>query len=50
MNMEKDRMTSKVYAWSLSLAGSKLQNWAWKMRTLLESIKDYGGVLSIDEI
>ena len=41
MNMEKDRITSKV---------SLFQNWAWKTRALLESIKDYGGVLSIDKI
>ena len=50
MNIKKDRITSNVYAWSLSLAGPKFQNWAWKTRTLLESIKDYGGVLTIDEI
>ena len=50
MNMEKNKITSKVYIWSLSFAGPKFQNWAWKMRTLLESTKDYGEVLTIDEI
>ena len=31
MNMDKERITGKVYAWSLSLAGLKFPNWTGRL-------------------
>lgn len=45
--LDNDRITTKVYVWSKSLVGS---NWAWKIKKLLESIGDFGGLLSLDEL
>ena len=44
------RMTRKIYIWSESIAGDNCKNWAWKTKHLLDDIKDFGGVLTIDEL
>ena len=48
--LENDHLTKIVYGWSKSLAGPNCKNWMWKTKTLLESIQDFGGLLSVDEI
>ncbi len=50
MKMDRDRLTRKVCVWSESLAGENFKNWAWKAKKLLGDIKDFGGLLSIDEL
>lgn len=50
MKMDGDRMTRKIYIWSESIAGDNCKNWAWKTKHLLDDIKDFGGVLTIDEL
>ena len=48
--MDVERLTRKICVWSESLAGDKCKNWAWKTKKELESIKDFGGTLSTDEL
>ena len=36
--------------WSHSLARDNFRNWAWKTQKLLNTIKDFGGLLSADEL
>ena len=48
--MDGDRMTRKSYTWSESLADDNCKNWVWKTKKLLDGIKDFGGLLSIDEL
>ena len=50
MKMDVERMTKRIYLWSHSLAGDNFRNWAWKTQNLLDTIKDFGGLLSIDEL
>ena len=50
MKMGSDRITRTICMWSQSLADENFENWAWKARRLLETIKDFGGLLSIDEL
>ena len=50
MKMDVERLTRKICVWSESLAGDKYKNWAWKTKKVLESIKDFGGTLSTDEL
>ena len=50
MQMDEDRLTRKIYLWSHSLAGDNFKNWAWKTQKLLSNIKDFGGLLSTDEL
>lgn len=50
MKMEDDRMTRKIYLWSLSLASNSHKNWAWRTQKLLDAIKDFGGLFSFDEL
>ena len=50
MQLEEDRITRMVYMWSQSLAGEGSKNWAWKTKKLLDDIKDFGGLLSTDEL
>jgi len=38
-----------MYAWSISLAGNGVQNWATKTKGLLDSIRDPAGGLTMDE-
>ena len=50
MQMGEERMTKRIYLWSHSLAGENFKNWAWKTQNLLDTIKDFGGLLSTDEL
>ena len=47
--MEEGRLPFKMYAWSTSLAGNGVQNWATKTKGLLDSIGDPAGGLTMDE-
>ena len=48
--MDDNRITKKVFLWSRYIAGPNNNNWVWKTKTLLDSIRDFGGLLNIDEI
>ena len=48
--MDDNRLTKKVYALSLSLSGRYLKNWTEKTKVLLESIRDFSGLLNCDKI
>ena len=50
MKMEVDRMTRKIYVWIESITGDRCKNWAWKTKNLLDSIKEFGDLFSIDEL
>ena len=50
MKMDRERLTKKIYIWSESLAAENCKNWAWKTNNLLKDVKDYGGLLSTDEL
>ena len=47
--LDADRLTNKIFLWSESFSGT-INNWTWKTKQMLESINDYGGLLSIDEM
>ena len=49
-NLDESRLTNKVYVWSKSLSGPNFNNWVRKTTKLLESIRDFGGLLCVDEI
>jgi len=46
LKMEEGRLPFKMYAWSTSLAGNRVQNWATKTKGLLDSIGDSAGGLA----
>ena len=51
MKMDGDRLIRKIFTWSESLAaGENFKNWAWKARKLLGDIRDFGGLLLMDEL
>ena len=48
--MEGERVTKKIHAWSKFISGKPTaKNWAGKTKELMESIKDFSGLMTGDE-
>ena len=48
--MGRYRLTRKICTWRESLAGENFKNWAWKASKLLGDIRDFGGLLMMDDL